>query len=1152
MKRGVQWFLASCIYVAFAQIANAQTEDLGMKLKICQETYQAAVIGDEVDEYPKWSMDELKVSMDAAQSLQNNPQANSHENEVVMAQLTKAMNDLTASKITKIVSMPEKPVLIHDNTTGDTSYNMWWGNNGTEWKLYEKVDQQDFHPIEQGNAQDLTPNPQKFKVALKNKDYNTYTYYAELSNSYGVTKSAPLTITLKEPNNIKPGKLDLRYSPNQNDGYEVAMNMWQGSNGTSWKLYEKKGEGKFELFQSGNLIDRTPEAQTITQTFRDKAYGTYFYYAELSNKYGVSQSDIIKVEHAAPWWLTGWAKTLFILILAAVTYMVFSMRLRGQRLKLDTQERELQWQYEFNRQLQQLNARKDEFLTRTSHELRTPLHGMIGIAESIVDRVNGDPKAIRKDLQLIISSGQRLSRLVNDILDFHQLKHNELDLSRKSVDMQKLVDVVFQQLYVLTRGKDVELENRLEADLSFAYVDEDRMFQVMHNIIGNAIKFTPSGSIVVSGKFNRHELEITIEDTGIGIPEDQLDVIFMPFEQGVHPQTGRYEGTGLGLSITKQLIELHGGRLTVQSQKGQGSRFVFNMPIDEVNNAVAPRSCRPERTDEQVQIRLEIPLILDEPGISDVEGGCFCASENKSFRILVVDDDAVNLQIIANHLSAKSWEVKLALDGREAFELMVGTQFDLILLDIMMPHMSGYDVCQQIRARNTLNELPILLLTARSNPEDVAEGFRCGANDYMVKPFTKQELLARIETHLALADGNRQLRMAKMSLEGEIATRLKMDVLLGDLSKIYKASHMHDKIVQEIYQLTRIEQIEMLTYDLQNCTILKGLDQVELLDRHRFDQFLASKCHHLTAGEWMESDTGCLLLLGGYGQVLHLLWLPTKLSVISFQDKLTLQLLSKYTAIFYENLYLISDMVQHIADLQQQDATPQWMSKLFMQISEHERRRLSSDLHDEVLQEVLRMGNELGRFQHTHTTEGIAVNWEKMKIDLENLAYLIRETCSELLPTFLADKGIAQAIRKLADKVQLNHNFQIRLMIDDMPLPLQGDEALTVYRVVQELFTNAGKHAEATEVRLALLYEGSQLLIRYNDNGKGMRLVSLSDETLHYGLKGIRERIHALAGQVEVISEPGAGFSLLCRFPLHYYNPLKGDFRSKSSSAEAF
>ncbi len=431
--------------------------------------------------------------------------------------------------------------------------------------------------------------------------------------------------------------------------------------------------------------------------------------------------------------------------------------------------------------LEKANQLKDEFLANTSHELRTPLNGIIGIAESLMDGVAGNQTSKAKEnLHLIISSGKRLSNLVNDILDFSKLKHRDLQINLQSVDIFSLTNLIIKLCSPLIKNRNLKIINEIPHDVPSVIADEDRLQQILYNLIGNAIKFTEEGTITISAELvgvlvveMQHALsiptrlmQITVTDTGIGIPKDQLHSIFEFFEQVDSSNTRKYGGTGLGLSVTKQLVELHGGKIYAESEFGKGSKFIFTLPATNDK----PQIRREELLVQKVVEAYEDILNLPSDEILQSESN-LKKSDSTAFHILVVDDEPVNLQVIFNHFTFRGYRVTVASNGMDALKILERDKPDIVLMDVMMPMMTGFEVSQIIREKYNMNELPIVFLTANNRTSDMQEGFDLEGNDYIVKPFSKDELLSRIGTHIKLKERTEQLLHYNQNLERIVKDR---------------------------------------------------------------------------------------------------------------------------------------------------------------------------------------------------------------------------------------------------------------------------------------------------------------------------------------------------------------------------------------------
>jgi PAS domain S-box-containing protein len=457
-------------------------------------------------------------------------------------------------------------------------------------------------------------------------------------------------------------------------------------------------------------------------------------------------------------------RALAILLLVAIASLGVRWRLR---LLHDRVRRE----QAVTERLRQVDKLKDEFLANTSHELRTPLNGIIGLAESLLGGVAGRlDQRVTGDLSLIASSGHRLSRLVNDILDLSRLRHQDLALRRSAVDVGSAATVVLTLARPLAAGKPVALACAIEPGLSRVWADEDRLQQILLNLVENAIKFTAQGSVTVSASVAGDSVEIVIADTGIGVPREHQERIFEPFTQADASTTRRFGGTGLGLSVTRQLVELHGGTIRVDSEAGAGARFAFTLPVAASSNGVGhdhePHIAVPALagvTVADVDVVPEVGGALPSPNGSSPGNG----------YVLVVDDDAVNARVLGSFLALGHYRTEVVSSGPDAVAaaLRATDPPDLVLLDVMMPEMDGFAVCERIRAHRGIDELPIILVTAKTAVAALVAGLEAGANDFLAKPVARDELLTRVRTHLSLREANRQLRGARDSLEDQVRDR---------------------------------------------------------------------------------------------------------------------------------------------------------------------------------------------------------------------------------------------------------------------------------------------------------------------------------------------------------------------------------------------
>ncbi len=430
-------------------------------------------------------------------------------------------------------------------------------------------------------------------------------------------------------------------------------------------------------------------------------------------------------------------------IILGLTVFLFWNR-NKQKRELQTQQLFLEQEKtarekERAEQLIRVDQLKDQFLANTSHELRTPLHGIIGLSESLYEEMEDDHH--RTNLSMVIASAKRLTSLVDDLLDFSKIKNRDMELDLKAVGVKSVVDVVLQTCYPLIGEKDLVLLNEIPRNLPLVLADENRLQQVFYNLIGNAIKFTETGSIAVHAQKREDTIEVLVEDTGVGIPFDKQQTIFEEFEQADGSESREYAGTGLGLSISKRIIELHGGTMWLESEQGLGSSFFFTLKM-------ADNSTEVPVYEDDIAVNIDLTESkLPQPMVAPVDREVTDAIAH----ILIVDDEPINQEVLKNHLSKENYHITAAMNGAQALELLEsGLSFDLVILDVMMPRMSGYEVCERIRLEHPPSELPVIMVTAKDRAMDMVQGLNTGANDYITKPFSREEFLARVKTHLNL------------------------------------------------------------------------------------------------------------------------------------------------------------------------------------------------------------------------------------------------------------------------------------------------------------------------------------------------------------------------------------------------------------------
>lgn len=423
--------------------------------------------------------------------------------------------------------------------------------------------------------------------------------------------------------------------------------------------------------------------------------------------------------------------------------------------------------------LQRMNDHKDQFLANTSHEFKNPLHSILNMSQSVLKRERHllQGRSV-KELETVLSVGRRLTLILDDLIDVMSLREGNPRLQKKVILIQPIVTGVIDMLQLNAEVKSVIIVNQIPEDFPPVHADENRVIQIVFNLLHNAVKYTNEGIISIQAYAKDERAYIVFSDTGIGMDEDMLKRLFRPYEQASTSETLIEGGFGLGLSISRQLVELHGGRLDVSSVLGEGSTFTFSLKLASLQAEDEEDAANPleQGVLPSIPIQKKVPIPMEEVDIPPPTKPITLFEMNRDRPLLlIVDDDPVNLQVLEAILPPDEYDVTMVTSGKEALAVLDTKEWDLVISDIMMPQMSGYELTRMIRERFTLTELPILLLTARSQPNDIQRGFMTGANDYVTKPVEAIEIKSRIEALTTIKQSVReQLRLEAAWLQAQI------------------------------------------------------------------------------------------------------------------------------------------------------------------------------------------------------------------------------------------------------------------------------------------------------------------------------------------------------------------------------------------------
>ncbi|MEW6493995.1 MAG: response regulator, partial [Cyanobacteriota bacterium] len=469
------------------------------------------------------------------------------------------------------------------------------------------------------------------------------------------------------------------------------------------------------------------------------------------------------------------------------------------------------------------NGAKSDFLSVVSHELRTPLTSVLGFAKIIKKRletvvfpevktedkkVQKTVKQVENNLGIIVSEGERLTNLINEVLDLAKLEAGKIEWKLEHVSITEILEQATAATSALFLTKPLKLIQDIEDELPRIVADKDRLIQVIINLISNAVKFTAEGSIICRAKKSNKEVIVSIIDSGIGIAVADREQVFEKFKQVGDTLTDKPQGTGLGLSICKQIVEYHGGRIWVESELGKGSNFSFTLPTASVT--------------EVELLKTDIDTLLKQLKDHVVTSTPTSAEHKKT--ILVVDDEAPIRELLRQQLEAEGYSVKEAQNGVDAITKVKKEIPDLIILDVMMPAMNGFDVAAVLKNDPETLRIPIILL---SIVEGKDRGYGLGIDSYLTKPINTEELLGNIEILLSQGNSKRQVLVVD---EDASTVKILADVLQAQGYSVVEASNGEECIEKAISvkpDMIIVDSILSERHDLaKTLRFEKGLENV--------------------------------------------------------------------------------------------------------------------------------------------------------------------------------------------------------------------------------------------------------------------------------------------------------------------------------------
>lgn len=502
--------------------------------------------------------------------------------------------------------------------------------------------------------------------------------------------------------------------------------------------YDSPDENLYQYFLEG-YDKKWSEWSNETQHYYTNLFeGDYIFHIRGKNIYGqISSESLYSFTVLPPLYRTWWAYLFYGLFFIAITWMIVQLRskqLKREKEKLEdiVKERTLQLE-EQTEKLEKLDEQKRRFFANISHEFRTPLTLIKGPIEKTIETKESLTK---EEIEMINRNASRLHRLVNQLLDLSRIDANTLKLSTQYGNLYKFIRIVSSAFSSYAEQRKINFLINIPTEDFLIMFDHDKLEKIVYNLLSNALKFTPEhGEISIKVSFSQNEhLVIEVRDNGIGILPEHQHFIFDRFFQSDDSLTRNHEGTGIGLSLTKELVTLLGGNINVQSERNKGTTFTVILPIHK-EDFTPDDSSLVSSSGERIDYDFESKSLVENVN-TDIKG------EEKPI-VLIVEDNLDMRGFIKDQLES-NYRTLDASDGIEGLEKAKKEIPDLIITDLMMPMMDGFTLCDKLKSNEHTNHIPIIMLTAKTGQQNRIEGLETGADDYLIKPFDRKELLARV------------------------------------------------------------------------------------------------------------------------------------------------------------------------------------------------------------------------------------------------------------------------------------------------------------------------------------------------------------------------------------------------------------------------
>ncbi len=801
--------------------------------------------------------------------------------------------------------------------------------------------------------------------------------------------------------------------------------------------------------------------------------------------------------------------------------------------------------------LAEIDRAKTLFFSNVSHEFRTPLTLMLAPLEDLLGESNALAPHHYERLDIAHRNSLRLLKLVNTLLDFSRIEAGRFQASYEPTDIAQLTSELASVFRSAVERAGLRLIVNCPRLDEPVYVDRELWEKIVFNLLSNAFKFTFDGEIEVSLRKTQASAELTVRDTGTGIPANDLPYLFERFYRVKNARGRTFEGSGIGLALVQELAKQHGGTVRAESEVGRGSSFIVSIPLGKdhlpAERIGAARSL--ESTSLRGETYVEEALHwLPEIQVSELQSLRspldLVRSEEDRARIVLADDNADMREYVRNLLSSR-YDVTALPDGEAALKAIREATPDLVLSDVMMPNLDGFGLLRELRSDSRTETVPVILLSARAGEESRVQGLSAGADDYLVKPFSARELMARVRSHLAMSKVRRQAAKLERELRehAEAEHRRLQELFMqspAGIALLTGPDHRFTFANFEYVKSTGRQGPE----DFADKTVdevfpeLKGYGFWEILDEvYRTGVPYIGRAVKVPLKRGKSSKLEDVYynftyqpFRGAAGKIEGILVHAVDVT----EEALTREELEKRERQFREMADSLEEHVkQRTVALEKAQDELRDLSVRLLIAQDEERRRIARELHDSAGQTLTILSLEIAQLGSNGNVE-LASKIHELQEVVQQLTQEIRTTSYLLHPPLLDENGIGAALEWYAEGLLARTKLSISLDIARDLRRLSRETELVVFRVVQECLTNVIRHSESKEAFVSVAVSEGVVIVAVRDSGKGIPSEKLDQMQLRgfgVGIRGMRERVRQLGGTLTIESD-SRGTTVSVRFPI--------------------